>query len=50
VLQASIPFEAVRKAMGVKGNPHGIAEGWFQWPINFDPTWLESCNGRKEKE
>jgi hypothetical protein len=40
----------VRKAMGVKGNPHGIAEGWFQWPINFDPTWLESCNGRKEKE
>jgi hypothetical protein len=27
----------------VKGNPHGIANGWFYWPLNFDPVWLESC-------
>lgn len=29
----------------VKGNKHGIMHGWFMWPLNFDPTWLEACNG-----
>jgi len=29
----------------VSGNPHGIRSGWFMWPLNFDPTWLESCDG-----
>lgn len=29
----------------VKGNPHGIRSGWFLWPLNFDPTWLEECDG-----
>jgi hypothetical protein len=35
--------------LGVKGNPHGISHGWFNWPMNFDPTWLESCNGFTQK-
>lgn len=34
----------------VVGNPHGIRNGWFNWPLNFDPSWLEECNGFKEKE
>ena len=29
----------------VEGHPHGIRSGWFRWPLNFDPTWLVSCNG-----
>jgi len=29
----------------VKGNPHGIRNGWFMWPLNFDPVWLDSCDG-----
>ncbi len=29
----------------VVGNAHGIKNGWFAWPLNFDPTWLEQCNG-----
>jgi hypothetical protein len=29
----------------VKGNPHGIKNGWFQYPFNFDPVWLEECEG-----
>jgi hypothetical protein len=29
----------------VKGNPTGIRRGWFMWPFNFDPTWLDSCDG-----
>ncbi len=29
----------------VTGNTHGISQGWFNWPYNFDPRWLETCNG-----
>ena len=32
-------------ALNVKGDPHGIQNGWFSWPWNFDPTWLQSCDG-----
>ena len=27
----------------VTGNEHGIINGWFYWPWNFDPIWLTSC-------
>lgn len=37
------------KGLGVKGNEHGVRSGWFNWPFNFDPTWLESCNGFESK-
>lgn len=33
------------KEANVTGNSHGIRMGWFLWPVNFDPTWLESCDG-----
>lgn len=29
----------------VSANAHGIRSGWFRWPLNFDPVWLESCTG-----
>lgn len=29
----------------VEGDSHGIRMGWFLWPVNFDPTWLVSCDG-----
>ena len=29
----------------VKGNEHGKRNGWFLWPMNFDPVWLISCDG-----
>jgi len=34
----------------VTGNEHGIRMGWFFWPVNFDPTWLVSCDGFALKE
>lgn len=34
----------------VKGNVNGIRRGWFMWPMNFDPTWLESCDGFSNDE
>jgi hypothetical protein len=33
------------KELEIKGHPHGIKSGWFMWPANFDPVWLENCNG-----
>jgi hypothetical protein len=33
------------KMLGVTGHPHGVKQGWFNWPVNFDPVWLETCDG-----
>lgn len=33
----------------VRGNPQGIKKGWFNYPFNFDPIWLEECEGFEEK-
>ena len=33
------------KALNVSGDPHGIRNGWFFWPANFDPAWLRTCDG-----
>ena len=35
--------------LDIKGNSHGIAQGWFNWPYNFDPAWLVNCNGHEEQ-
>lgn len=50
--RGSIPGDAHsscsnRKAY-VEGNDYGIRSGWFLWPYNFDPVWLESCDGFKK--
>jgi len=31
----------------VEGDAYGRRSGWFFWPVNFDPVWLESCDGFK---
>ena len=36
--------------LNIKGHSYGIRHGWFNWPFNFDPTWLESCNGFTKKD
>ena len=35
--------------LNIKGDAHGIARGWFMWPVNYDPTWLLRCNGFEKK-
>ena len=37
------------QSIEVFGNAHGIKSGWFSWPIDFDPCWLEKCTGIAEK-
>ena len=36
--------------LNIKCNPTGWARGWFNWPVNYDPVWLESCSGFTRKE
>ena len=36
--------------LNIKAELHGIKNGWFFWPVNFDPVWLISCNGFMPKE
>ncbi len=44
-----VPVMTPENDLGIKGNAHGIRNGWFCWPYNFDPVWLENCNGFKQK-
>ena len=43
------PICAKTEGIDVVGDPHGIRNGWFNHPFNFDPTWLVKCTGYKEK-
>jgi len=36
--------------LNIKANEHGVKKGWFNWPYNFDPVWLENCDGFENKE
>ena len=31
------------KRPAVTKNPHGVKNGWCNWPLNFDPIWIEDC-------
>lgn len=44
----SIPIN--NQTLNIKGSQHGIAKGWFNFPFNFDPVWLENCDGFEEVE
>ena len=39
-----------RKLLGVKLIRHGVMHGWARWPFDFDPVWIEACNGYTAKE
>lgn len=36
---------AAAVTLRITASVYGISRGWFIWPVNFDPTWLETCNG-----
>lgn len=43
------PVRAKTK-LNIKGHSTGIRRGWFNWPMNFDPVWLEECDGFSKKD
>ena len=35
----------------MEGSPHGIENGWFCYPYNFDPIWMKKeCSNYEPKE
>lgn len=40
-------INAVR--LGIRAESHGVKNGWFFWPMNFDPVWLTNCDGFEYK-
>lgn len=38
------------RALGITCRAHGLRNGWFSWPADFDPVWLVTCNGFEPKE
>jgi len=39
----------MKTGLKVKFNQHGIDSGWANHPLNFDPVWLEECDGFEKK-
>ena len=39
----------IKTDLTIKGHPTGMRRGWFNWPYNFDPTWLLECDGFEAK-
>ncbi len=33
------------KGLNIRASSHGVANGWFNFPYNFDPLWLKNCDG-----
>jgi len=34
----------------MKGKEHGVRQGWFFYPGNFDPVWMDKeCSNYEEK-
>ncbi len=33
------------KELNIKANQYGIKSGWFNFPFDFDPVWLQNCDG-----
>lgn len=51
--RGTIPGDAHTRCLNEKahvtGDAYGKRSGWFFWPFNFDPTWLETCDGFEAK-
>ena len=42
---ATTTFKSSAMELNIKANMNGVRNGWFLWPTNFDPGWLENCDG-----
>ena len=48
-LEAIKSIREINGTFEIEANEHGVNKGWFIWPFNFDPVWLENCNAFEEK-
>jgi len=31
--------------LNIQADEYSFEKGWFNWPANYDPTWLRNCDG-----
>ena len=44
-------IQCVKPDADMVGNEHGVREGWFMYPLLFDPTWKEKlCSNYEHAE
>lgn len=48
MFEASNLLQAAK--LHIQADPHGFRMGWFWWPVNFDPAWLQNCDGFTPKD
>jgi hypothetical protein len=51
----SIPGDAhlqcTKPSITVRGHPYGVNNGWFLYPFNYDPRWMQTdCGNFASKE
>jgi hypothetical protein len=49
VTQLGQHLDSIFEPLNIQANEYGVKKGWFCWPVNFDPVWLENCDGFSEK-
>ena len=43
-------IKCIKPDLNMKGNQHGIRNGWFYYPFIYDPMWcLTKCNNYEKK-
>lgn len=47
---AMLAMQTSKVGIYVDLNPHGVANGWALWPLNFDQIWVDRCMFQTEKE
>ncbi len=40
---------ATASKIKVELNAHGVAHGWCNFPFDFDPIWVDACEGFEER-
>jgi len=44
-----VPQVFLPPSLNIEINNYGVGKGWCNYPFNFDPTWIESCEGFESK-
>jgi hypothetical protein len=50
VRRVDLALPEAAEELNITAHQHGIDNGWFVWPWNFDPVWLKTCKGFQQKE
>lgn len=43
LLSGKFPLEFSDGRKFISFNPHGQRNGWCNWPMDFDPVWIDGC-------